>query len=142
MVDDVNLEEEFILFFLSNTSLLFGELDLCLLVIVVALIPVDAEVEVLTSPCRDRLRLRCDSIRTEAGVPVRANVRFHMASLSSSPTNMRWPRDDDREGDGDELSYRTGMVWTLRFVIFVCLSFVLCILLCSSPTSKLKCNQL
>ncbi len=43
---------------------------------------IDEVVADLVSPCLDRLRLRCDSIRTEAGVPDRANVRFQMASSS------------------------------------------------------------
>ena len=72
------------LFFLSYAELSIllsdcsGDLDLC------RLLDDDEEVA-LTSPCLDRLRLRCDSIRTEAGVPDRANVRFQMASLSSPP---------------------------------------------------------
>jgi hypothetical protein len=81
------------LFFRSNTELSTmsggGEFDLCLLIVVA--LPTDAadeEVVVLTSPYRDRLRLRCDSIRTEAGVPDRANVRFHKASLSSNRSEV------------------------------------------------------
>ena len=76
---------EFMLFFLSNELSILpdgsGDFDLCLLA-------ADDEEEVLISPCLDRLRLRCDSIRTEAGVPDRANVRFHRASLSSPPPPM------------------------------------------------------
>ena len=76
---------EFMLFFLSNVELSIlpddGDFDLCFLA-------AEDEEEVLISPCLDRLRLRCDSIRTEAGVPDRANVRFHRASLSSPPPPM------------------------------------------------------
>ena len=78
MADDT---VEFMLFFLSYAELSIllsddGDFDLCRLL---------DDDEVLISRCLDRLRLRCDSIRTEAGVPDRANVRFQMASLSSPP---------------------------------------------------------
>ena len=46
---------------------------------------VDVVIDFLTSPCRDLDRLRSlrSFIRSEAGVPDRANVLLHRASLSS-----------------------------------------------------------
>ena len=81
----------------------------------------DVVIDFLTSPCRDRDRLRSlrSFIRSEAGVPDRANVLLHRASLSSTVIEWRLPLPllllfraaDEERGDDEVVSFsRTGMV--------------------------------
>lgn len=81
---------------------------------------VDVVIDFLTSPCRDLDRLRSlrSFIRSEAGVPDRANVLLHRASLSSKvillptlPLLLLLRAADDERGDDEVVSFsRTGMV--------------------------------